>query len=180
MTTEICKVVDEHQEKTISSLDDLDDAQYYLSSTFEDKKLGEHDREQSLNKQQLRNHIFIEEYLTQKYANACTHLQVIPCRRVMTSLTLTSIEVTYQALSYRDVKAMLNVLRSNTFVKSLVLRGNRVNDDLARDFYRFLRGNSCLELLDLSENELGNNSFALIGESIEENNTLLELNLSSR
>ena len=96
----------------------------------------------------------------------------------MESLTLRTIEVSYQSLSDIDVKAMLITLQANVYVKNLVLRGNRIGDKLAQHLFRFLKKNSCIQVLDLSQNELSNFTFVKLGEAVEENSTLTELSLS--
>ena len=116
---------------------------------------------------------------TEEYAKTCRKLKIpAPCRRFMESLTLRTIEVSYQSLSDIDVKVMLITLQANVYVKNLVLRGNRIGDKLAQHLFRFLKKNSCIQVLDLSQNELSNFTFVKLGEAVEENSTLTELSLS--
>ena len=131
-----------------------------------------------LDKTNLNKSFLIQRY-AEEYTTMCKKLKIpTPCRRFMESLTLQTIEVSHQSLSSVDVKAMLLTLQENVYVKKLVLRGNRIGDELAHHLFRFLKINSSLQVLDLSENQLSNHTFVLLGEVIEENSTLTELTLS--
>lgn len=116
----------------------------------------------------------------EKYLRRCQKYMAAPCRKFANSLTLTCVDLRHQSLGYYSLKVICGTINTNIFIKELILKGNRVHDRLSIDLYRLLRNNSHLKTIDLSDNQLSDKGFEKIGDGLEENNTLLKLNLSGK
>ena len=116
----------------------------------------------------------------EKYLSRCQKYMTAPCRKFADSLTLTCVDLRHQSLGYHSLKVICRTINTNIFIKELILQGNRADDRLSIDLYRLLRNNSHLEKIDLSENQFSDKGFEKIGDGLEENNTLLKLNLSGK
>lgn len=70
-------------------------------------------------------------------------------------------------ISDEEVHALAALLRNNTNIDELNLRGNNITDDGARALGAVLAGRSALRLVDLRGNKIGKGAIRILAESLE-------------
>ena len=70
-------------------------------------------------------------------------------------------------ISDEEVHALAALLRNNTTIEELNLRGNNITDDGARALGAVLAGRSSLRLVDLRGNKIGKGAIRILAEALE-------------
>ena len=78
-----------------------------------------------------------------------------------------SVQMPESNISDEEVHALSALLKSNTSIRELNLRGNNISDDGARSLCTILSGRSALRSVDLRNNRIGKGAIKLLAEALE-------------
>lgn len=96
-------------------------------------------------------------------------------RAIRENLILRELDLSYCGLGSEAGINIFNVMRENTSIRKLVLRGNAFDDDVSEAFGYMLTDNDVLTELDVGDNKYGYNFCFSLAEGLEENRSIVHL-----
>lgn len=112
------------------------------------------------------------------YLAACKEMNQCPVRIFHRNLVNSEINLSYYCVDPRGVRAMAMALSNNRFVRKLILTDNFLSDDACYHLGQMLNSNTTLEELNLTGCRIGLSGLKKFGDTLYRNHTLKILNLS--
>ncbi|XP_074035791.1 uncharacterized protein isoform X2 [Leptinotarsa decemlineata] len=91
----------------------------------------------------------------EKYVNMCKDLQIVPIRRIITSLEGPTLNLKFYGLTAKQMRALTECLKGNSYIETLILQDNWLDPYMTGLVTSMLEENSVLRVLNLRECRIG-------------------------
>ncbi|RUS91397.1 hypothetical protein EGW08_000827 [Elysia chlorotica] len=109
------------------------------------------------------------------YRIACKRLGVTPSSKVVRSVTMGTVNISYQGIGPQGIKALAIGLVTSLSVAELYLAGNKLGPDGIKHIAEMVHANGILKILDVSDNNLGRKGAEYLAKIIEDSDALAKL-----
>ncbi|XP_023022839.2 uncharacterized protein isoform X1 [Leptinotarsa decemlineata] len=114
----------------------------------------------------------------EKYVNMCKDLQIVPIRRIITSLEGPTLNLKFYGLTAKQMRALTECLKGNSYIETLILQDNWLDPYMTGLVTSMLEENSVLRVLNLRECRIGEKGAEKLNEALSGSQFLIELDLS--
>ena len=114
----------------------------------------------------------------EKYINRCRRFRIPPVKIVLNGFTKQKLKLSHQGLGSIGLRAIVPMLKTNTFVTELDLRDNNIEGEGIRLLAKALSDNLFIKHLDISMNNINNSGLEELLKSLTINKSIQHLNMS--